>query len=164
MCTCGSPLRIRHSVGWIQWKRRKLLRSAGNRVGRLSVNFFYAPPRQKSPLRNVANIYILDSPVRPCSRFSDSRWHPPLFPGFPEGGPSAPPSPSSPPSGPPGPRPCLPAPVACLSGQFTPVGRKENKWRTLTAAARLYLPSLLFITEMERLSSATAWLYWRFKP
>lgn len=117
-----------------------------------------------SSVRNLANVHILYSPVRPCSPFSDSRWHPPLFPGFPEAGPSAPPSPSSPPPGPRGPRPCLPAPVACLSGQFTPVGRKENKRRTPAAAARLYLPSLLFITEMERLSSATAWLYWRFKP
>lgn len=72
-------------------------------------------------------IYIPHSLVQPCSGFSGSRWRPPLFPGSLAAGPSAPPSPSSPPPGPPGSPPCQPAPAACLSGQFTPVGRKENR-------------------------------------
>lgn len=109
------------------------------------------------------NIYIPDSPTWPRSLFSDSRWHLPLFPGSPAARPSAPPSPSSPLACPPGLRPCLPAPATCLSREFTHVDEKENK-RRKRESVLASSPSLLFITEMERLSSAMAWPYCRFKP
>lgn len=109
------------------------------------------------------NIYIPDSPTWPCSLFSDSRWRPPLFPGSPAARPSAPPSPSSPLACPPGLRPCLPAAATCLSREFTHVDEKENK-RRKRELVLVSSPSLLFITEMERLSSAMAWPYCRFKP
>lgn len=133
MCAGVSPLRIHRSVGWIQRRTRKLLRSDRNRVGVLFVPFIISRSFLGSITQRQAIIYIPHSLVQPCSGFSDTRWRPPLFPGSLAAGPSAPPSPSSPPPGPLGSPPCRPAPAAFLLGQFTPVGRKENsrnlQWR-----------------------------------
>lgn len=162
-CVCSLPLRIHRSARWIQRRKRKRLHSDGNMALEQTVTRYlwqcYAAMKSRVALPR-ANIYIPDSPT--CSLFSDSRWRPPLFPGSPAARPSAPPSPSSPLAGPPGSRPCLPAPATCLSEEFTHVDM-ENKWRKRESAL-VSSPSLLFITEMEQLSSAMAWLYCRFKP